>query len=67
VAITDENQRTNKADMKITLESPLASPPAPRSIVTATGVITDYTPSPFMFFMTKADVAPAAKSPVPPK
>jgi len=67
VAITDENQQSNKADMKITLETPLASPPKPDSIVTVTGVITDYKPSPLMFFMTKADVTPTPKSPAPPK
>jgi hypothetical protein len=67
VAITDDNQQANKADMKITLETPMATPPAPGSMVAVTGVITDYKPSPFMFFMIKADASPTPKSSTPPK
>jgi hypothetical protein len=66
-AITDENQQANKVDLRISLENPLASPPAAGTMVTVTGVITDYKPSPFLFVMSKADISPAPKSPSPPK
>lgn len=66
-AITEENQQANKVDLRISLENPLASPPAPGTLVTVTGVITDYKPSPFLFVMSKADISPAPKSPSPSK
>ncbi len=62
VALSDENQAANKADMKVVMEKPLTKPPAPNSTIDIVGVISDYTPDPFMFTMTKGEL-PAAKAP----
>jgi hypothetical protein len=59
VAITEENQAANKADMRVSLKSPIAKPPAVGSTVDVIGVITGYTPEPFMFRMDRGEVAPA--------
>ncbi len=52
-AISEENQSANKADVKVTMEKPLAKPPAAGAMISVIGVITEYTPTPFMFFMEK--------------
>jgi len=62
-AITDENQAANKADIHVALEKPVTKPPAPGTMTKITGVITKYTPDPFMFTMEKGAL-PAAKAPV---
>ena len=59
VAITDDNQDANKTDMHVTLERPMAKPPAVGGKVDVIGVITGYTPEPFMFRMERGEVAPA--------
>ena len=61
-AITEDNQQGNKADLKITMEKPLTKPPAPASTIEIIGVLSDYTPNPFMFIMTQGEL-PAAKPP----
>ena len=63
-AITDENQENNRADLHVDLENPMAQPPAPGTVTNITGVITKYTPDPFMFTMEKGAL-PAAKAPPP--
>ena len=63
-AITDENQGNNKADLHVELENPVAQPPAPGTVTKIAGVITKYTPVPFMFTMEKGEL-PAAKAPPP--
>ena len=68
LAITDENQRANKADLEVTLAEPLISPGALGAPVTVVGVLTGYRVSPFMFLMKDAelrdaDAAPAAPTP----
>jgi len=65
VAITDDNQQANKADLHVVLEKPVLKPPAPNAMTDVVGVITSYTPSPFMFTMEKAEL-PGAKAPVRP-
>jgi tetratricopeptide (TPR) repeat protein len=64
VAVSEDNQSANppKTDMKVALEKPLAKPPAPGATIDVIGVISEYTPDPFMFTMTKAEL-PAAKPP----
>jgi len=62
----DNNQAANKADMRVTMEKPMTKPPAVGANVDVIGVISEYTPDPFMFTMTKADLPgakPAAKTP----
>lgn len=68
-AITDDNQKDNKADLHVVLTKPVAKPPAAGSMTDVIGVISDYTPSPFMFTMTQAELPvvkpPVKKKPVP--
>ncbi|HEU4416814.1 MAG TPA: hypothetical protein VFT65_18640 [Candidatus Angelobacter sp.] len=60
VAFSDDNQAANKADMKVTLEKPMTKQLAPGAMTDVIGVISEYTPDPFMFTMTKGEL-PAAK------
>jgi len=55
-AITDENQQAKKADLTVALEEPVVKPPTPGSTVDIVGVITKYTPEPFMFIMEKGEL-----------
>jgi hypothetical protein len=61
VAISEDNQQANKADMRVQMEKPMTKPPAPGTSTDIIGVISDYTPDPFMFTMTKGEL-PAAKA-----
>jgi len=61
-AITEDNQQSNKADLKITMDKPLTKPPTPASTIEIIGVLSDYTPNPFMFIMTQGEL-PVAKPP----
>ncbi len=60
VAVSDDNQAANKADMRVTMDKPMTKPPAPGANIDIIGVISEYTPDPFMFTMTKGEL-PAAK------
>jgi hypothetical protein len=62
-AITEDNQNSNVADLKITMDKPMTKPPAAGSSIEIIGVLSDYTPSPFMFVMTQGEL-PSAKPPV---
>jgi tetratricopeptide (TPR) repeat protein len=59
-AITDENQNANKADIRIVLQKAMSHPPIAGSVVEVTGVMTSYTPQPFMFVMGNGEL-PSAK------
>jgi hypothetical protein len=63
-ALTDENKEAKKADLTVKLEKPVLKPPAPGATVDVIGVLTAYTPDPFMFTMEKGDL-PGAKSATP--
>lgn len=63
-AVSDDNQQANKADMHIILEKPVTKPPAAGTMTKIVGVITNYTPDPFMFTMEKANLPAATKPPV---
>ena len=63
-AITDENQAANKADLHVMMEKPLTKPPAPGTTTDIIGVLTNYTPNPFMFTMEKGELPVAKKPPV---
>jgi hypothetical protein len=65
-ALTEENQTAGKADLHVVLEKPLTKIPAVGSNTDVTGIITSYTPEPFMFTMEKAEL-PAAAKPAPPR
>lgn len=66
VALSEDNQTANKADMRVTMDKPMTKPPAVGSSVDVIGVISEYTPDPFMFTMIKGEVPgakPVAKTP----
>jgi hypothetical protein len=66
VALSEDNQTANKADMRVTMDKPMTKPPAVGASVDVIGVISEYTPDPFMFTMIKGEVPsakPAAKTP----
>jgi tetratricopeptide (TPR) repeat protein len=63
VAITEDNQKSGKADMHVVLQKPVPHPPAPGSTTDVVGVITSYTVSPFMFTMEKASLPAAEVTP----
>jgi hypothetical protein len=65
-ALTDENKEAKKADLTVKLEKPVLRPPAPGTTVDVVGVLTAYTPEPFMFTMEKGDL-PGAKPSTPAK
>jgi tetratricopeptide (TPR) repeat protein len=60
VAVSDDNQTANKADMRVAMEKPMTKPPAAGATIDVIGVISEYTPDPFMFTMIKGEL-PAAK------
>jgi tetratricopeptide (TPR) repeat protein len=62
-AMSDENQAANKADLHVVMEKPMTKPPAPGTTMDIIGVITSYTPNPFMFTMEKGELPAAAKKP----
>ena len=62
VALSDDNQTANKADMHVVMEKPMTKVPAPGAMIDIIGVISEYTPDPFMFTMTKGEL-PVAKPP----
>ncbi len=69
-AITEENQKAGKPDLQVTMEKPLAQLPAAGAQITVIGVITEYTPEPFMFVMNEGELkaaAPARPAPKAPK
>jgi len=63
VAVTDENQQANKADVHVQLARPMMRPPAAGTITEVIGVLTRYTPDPFMFTMEKGALPTAAAPP----
>ena len=65
-AITEENQESNRADVRVVMEKPMLRPPAAGALVDVIGVISDYTPNPFMFTMERGSVAEAPKAGAPP-
>jgi hypothetical protein len=63
VALTEDNQKDNKADLHVVMDKPLTKPPAVGATIDVVGTISSYTPSPFMFTMTAAEVPGAAPKP----
>ena len=56
-ALTDGNQASNTVDLNITLARPLTPLPAAGVQISIIGTISDYRPRPFVFIMTKAELA----------
>ena len=63
-AVTEDNQQANKADLQASMEKPMEHPPAPGTNIDLVGVITGYTPQPFMFTMNKAEIYKPQPAPV---
>jgi hypothetical protein len=63
-ALTDANQNAHRADLRITMETPMGKPPTPGATVEVTGIIAEYTPQPFLFIMTHASLAEPKQSAV---
>jgi hypothetical protein len=57
-AITDEAQAGNVADLHIAMARPLAPLPAVGAKIAIVGTLADYRPQPFLFTMTRAELAP---------
>lgn len=57
VAISDDHQSANTVDMRVTLGAVPSQLPAPGAMISIVGVISDYTPKPFLFLMKEAEVA----------
>jgi hypothetical protein len=52
--------------MKVAMDKPMTKPPAAGATIDIIGVISEYTPDPFMFTMTKGELPvakPASKAP----
>lgn len=62
-AITDDNKAADKADVHVVMDKPMLHPPAKGSTTDIIGVLTNYTPDPFMFTMEKGQLPPP-KTPV---
>ncbi|HMF90152.1 MAG TPA: hypothetical protein VKL40_05880 [Candidatus Angelobacter sp.] len=60
-AIAEDNQQSNKADLHVELETPVAQLPAPGTMTNITGVITRYTADPFLFTMERGELPAPAK------
>lgn len=56
VALTDDNQAANTADLHVLMAKPMLHPPAPGSMTDITGALTKYTARPFMFTMEKGEL-----------
>jgi tetratricopeptide (TPR) repeat protein len=56
-AISDENQASNTVDLNVTLARPLSPLPAVGAMISIVGTLSDYRSRPFLFTMTKAELA----------
>jgi hypothetical protein len=56
-ALSEENQARNAVDLEIALEHPLRPLPAVGSTISIIGALSDYRPKPFLFFLTRAELA----------
>ena len=56
-AITEENQNANRADVRVVLQKAMAHPAVVGSTIDVEGVMTSYTPQPFMFTMGNSEIA----------
>ena len=56
-AISDDNQAANKADIHVIMEKPMPNPPSAKAEIKVIGLITSYTPQPFMFTMEHGELS----------
>jgi hypothetical protein len=62
-AISEDNQKDNKADLHIVMDKPMAKLPAAGTMTDVIGTISSYAPTPFMFTMTGGELPAPAKPP----
>ncbi len=55
-AITDDNQQSGHADLRVKLEAPFSAPPQAGSTLSVTGLLTGYAPTPFAFTLEQARI-----------
>jgi hypothetical protein len=65
VALTEENQQANQADLRLILWKTLSHLPAPGSSIDITGILTGYRPQPFLFTMEKAEFVASGEKSLP--
>ena len=58
-AISDDDRKSNTADVQITMEKPMTHPPAAGSNITVLGIMTSYTSEPFMFTVGNGELVAA--------
>jgi len=56
-AISDQNQASNTVDLSVALARPLSPLPAVGATISIVGTLSDYRVRPFLFMMTKAELA----------
>ncbi len=56
-AMSKENQANNIADLDIELDHPLSPLPAIGAAISIVGTLSNYRPRPFLFYLTKAELA----------
>lgn len=56
-AITEDNQKDDKADLLVVLKTPMESAPPAGATSEVIGVIVDYLPNPFLFVMRDGELA----------
>ena len=57
-ALTDENQKADHADLRVTLATPSAKPLSPGTLISVVGRLTGYTPQPFRFTFASGELTP---------
>jgi hypothetical protein len=55
-ALTEDNQKAQRSDLRIIMGAPMAKPPARGAVIHVEGVISDYSITPFAFIMTQGTV-----------
>jgi len=56
-ALAEQNQSSNTADIEIAMAHELRPMPAAGTTISIIGVLSDYRPKPFLFFLTRAELA----------
>lgn len=59
VALTEDNQNMNKADLRISMDKPMSPPPAVGMLIDVTGLIIDYKSEPFLFIAEHGEFGPS--------
>jgi hypothetical protein len=58
-AFTNDSKQAREPELRIELKDPMAKLPAPGEMIGISGFLSDYSESPFLFIMNRAEVLPA--------